>query len=192
MKRIALALALLVLLANPTWGGPDEALAAYQVGDYETALRELKSLAEQGNAAASYNLGVMYNEGDGVPQDDTKAVKWFRKAAEQGDAEAQVILGKSYADGRGVPQDDTEAVKWTRMAAEQGLALAQTKLGLLCATGRLVPQDYVQAHLWLDLAAEQGNNNARKMRELVAANLMTPAQIAEAQRLAREWTPKKE
>ena len=60
----------------------------------------------------------MYDEGEGVPQDDREAVKWFRLAAEQGAARAQFNLGIMYADGEGVPQDDKEAVKWFRLAAE--------------------------------------------------------------------------
>ncbi len=84
MKRIALAVALLVSLAAPAWAGFDEGLAAYERGDYETAVREFKSLAEQGNALAQSILGGMYDEGQGVPQDYAEAVRWYRRAAEQG------------------------------------------------------------------------------------------------------------
>ena len=81
MKRIALALVLLVSLAAPACAGFDEGWAAYQRGDYETALRELKPLAEQGDAGAQGNLGGMYEVGQGVPQENAEAVKWFRRAA---------------------------------------------------------------------------------------------------------------
>ncbi len=88
-----------------------------------------------------------------------------------------------------MPQDDAEAVRWYRLAAEQGDAGAQNNLGVMYLEGRGVPQDYVQAHMWIKLAAAQGKESFRKSRDLLA-ELMTPAQIDEAQRLAREWKPK--
>lgn len=79
---------------------------------------------EQQDAEAQYMLGVMYDEGDGVPQDAAEAVRWYRRAAEQGDADAQYYLGLMYDWGEGVPEDDAEAVYWFRQAAEQGHAEA--------------------------------------------------------------------
>ncbi len=76
-----------------------------------------------------------------------------------------------------------------RLAADQGHAKAQYSLGAMYALGQGVPQDFVQAHMWSNLAAAQGDEPARKLRDKLAKK-MTPAQIAEAQRLAREWTPK--
>ncbi len=70
-------------LTAPAWAGWDEATAAYQRGDYVTAIRELRPLAEQGVAEAQFNLGNMYDKGRGVPQDYAEAVQWYRKAAEQ-------------------------------------------------------------------------------------------------------------
>ncbi len=127
----------------------------------------------------------MYEVGLGVPQDVTEAARWYRLAADQGLATAQVSLGGAYEVGRGVPQDETEAVRWFRLAADQGYAAAQFLLGLMYRDGRGVPQDDVAAHMWLDLAGSQ------KVRDDVAAG-MTPEQIAEAQRLAREWKPTEE
>ena len=96
-----------------------------------------------------------------------------------------------YADGRGVPQDDAEAVAWYRKAAEQGNASAQHNLGVGYAQGLGVPQDNVEAHMWLNLAASRLSGEAREpvvtMRDDVAAR-MTPADLSEAQRRAREWT----
>ena len=82
MKRLVLTTAILIGLAAPAGAGFDEGLAAYGRGDYETALREWRPLAEQGLAVAQFNLGLMYDEGQGVPQDYAEAVKWYRKAAE--------------------------------------------------------------------------------------------------------------
>ncbi len=98
-------------LTAPAWAGFDEGVAAYNRGDYATALREFRPLAEQGDAAAQHNLGLMYHIGQGVTQDYAKAVKWYRKAAEQGDAKAQHNLGFMYQNAKGVPDDHAEAVK---------------------------------------------------------------------------------
>ncbi len=163
---------------------------------YATALREFRPLANQGDADAQNNLGALYYHGKGVPEDDAEAVKWYRKAAAQGNAGAQYNLGVMYDKGLGVPQDHAEAVKWFRKAAEQGDADAQNNLGVMYGMGRGVPQDYVQAHMWYSLAASRlppgtDRDGAVKNRDIIAAR-MTPAHIAEAQRLAREWKPKKE
>ena len=86
-------------------------------------------------ALAQSNLGLMYTTGEGVPEDDAEAVRWYRLAAEQGVARAQYSLGFKYATGAGVPQDDVEAVRWYRLAADQGEANAQNNLGLMYETG---------------------------------------------------------
>ncbi len=125
MKRVISAVVVLIGLAAPAWAGFDEGVAAYERGDYETALREFRPLAEQGQARAQVNLGLMYEKGQGVPQDDAEAVKWYRLAAEQGAADAQFILGFMYGTGRGVARDDVAAGRWYRKAAEQGAAAAE-------------------------------------------------------------------
>jgi len=158
--------------------------------DYAEAVKWYRKAAEQWDAGAQVFLGEMYKFGRGVPQDYTEAAKWYSKAAEQGNAEAQSNLGIMYDFGKGVPQDYTEAEKWYRKAAEQGDAGAQYNLGVMYFNGQGVPQDYVTAHLWFNLAASQGDKTAENLRDLLSKT-MTPAQIAEAQRLAREWKPKK-
>ncbi len=82
--------------------------------------------------------------------------------------------------------DYATALKEWRVLAEQGNPPDQYNLGLMYANGRGVPRDYVQAHLWANLAAAQGHELARKARDIVAKK-MTPAQLADVQRLAREW-----
>jgi uncharacterized protein len=106
-------------------------------------------------------LGVRYDIGRGVPQDDKEAVKWYRLAADQGHALGQANLGTMYDKGRGVPQDDKEAVKWYRLAADQGNVLAQTNLGLMYDKGRGVSQDYIKASEWYMFAANQGQADAQ-------------------------------
>ena len=143
-------------------GVVEDASAAYERGDYATAYRLIKPLAEQGIAKTQYNLGVMYQKGEGVPQDYTEAMKWYQKAAEQGHAEAQYNLGGMYFRGRGVPRD------------------------------------FVLAHMWFNLSVSRvpaSEGEKREATEIIidlVASKMTPYQIAEAQRLAREWKPKEE
>ena len=142
-----------------------------------------------------YLLGSMYGSGQGVPQDYSAAVSWYRKAAEQGDVDAKFELGLMYSNGQGAPQDNAAAVSWYRQAAEQGHATAQFNLGLMYSNGQGVLQDYTQAHMWLNLAAANVSKEERDVaisnRDRVAAK-MTPSQIAQAQKLAREWKPKPE
>lgn len=119
---------------------------------------------------------------------------WYQetlKKAEQGHAAAQYNLGVMYANGQGVPQDDKEAVKWYTRAAEQGYADAQYNLGVMYGRGDGVPEDYVQAYKWFNLAAAQGIEMAKDNRDALRT-LMTSAQVAEAQRLSREFVPRKE
>ena len=158
-----LTLMFTISIGVTAFGGQyEDAVAAYKRGDYETAYQLLKPLAQQGIPIAQYNLGVMYDNGKGVPQDYAEAMNWYRRAAEQGLADAQHNLGWVYFEGQGVPQD------------------------------------YILAHMWFSLAvsrfpASEGEKReqAVKDRDIVASK-MTPAQTAEAQRLAREWKPKKE
>ena len=189
--KIIRMMVLLVLLAAQglAWSGFDEGLAAAKAGDYATALREWKPLAEQGNSSTQYHLGIMYENGQGVPQDDGEAANWYRKAAEQGHAGAQYNLALMCRKGQGVPQDDEEAVNWYQKAAEQGYYMAQNNLGLMYGSGLGVPQDYVQAYKWFNIAGANGDETGTKNRDSVAEK-MTPAQIAEAQKLAKEWMEK--
>ena len=191
--RIPLRLALIGVLAaasSTAVAGPlEDASAAYQRHDYATALRVWRPLAENGDVAAQISLAGAYWLGQGVPQDYAEAAAWYRKAADQGDAHAQFSLGVLYANGEGVPEDFEEAVKWYRKAADQGDAYAENNLAVLYGAGLGVPQDFVLAYMWFNLAAAQGTANAVHGRDLTA-NQMTPSQIAEAQRLAREWRPK--
>jgi TPR repeat protein len=116
------------------------------------------------------------------------ALELVRPLAEQGNSGAQTLLGGMYANGYGVPQDYAAAMNWYRKAAEHGFAGAQFALGVMYVIGRGVPQDNVIAHMWFNLAASGGSKNAAWARQEVAAK-MTPAQITEAQKLAREWKP---
>lgn len=117
MTRFLIAAMLLTILTGRAWAGFQEGLAAFYQLDYETALREWRPLAEQGDPNAQYQLGLMHFRGEGVPQDYRKALTWYRRAADQGDADAQLNLGLMYAEGYGVPQDFVQAHKWFNLAA---------------------------------------------------------------------------
>lgn len=97
-----------------------EGVDAYAQGNYAVALEKFKPLAEHDNMEAQFNLGVMYRQGQGVPQDHQNAVTWFNKSAEQGHVEAQQNLGFQYAKGQGVTQDWVQADKWFTIAAASG------------------------------------------------------------------------
>jgi TPR repeat protein len=135
-------------------------------------------------------LGVTYQNGQGVPQDNQQALAWFNKAAEQGHAPAQFNLGVMYQHGQGVPQDNQQAVAWYRKAAEQGNAEAQHNLGVMYANGQGISRDLVLAYALFNLSAAQGIDQAVKNRDRLLAQL-SPRQVQEGQRLASEWRPGK-
>jgi uncharacterized protein len=123
--------------------------------------------------------------------DYATAFRLFRLLADQGDATAQSRLGQMYENGESVPQDYALAALWYRRAADQGSRIAQWLLGSMYEFGKGVPQDYVQAHMWYNLSATRGWQVAALSRAILE-KAMTPAQVVEAQKLAREWKPKPE
>jgi TPR repeat protein len=154
--------------------------------DYVEAARFYRMAAERGHSFGQNNLGVMYMKGEGVPQDYIQAMKWTRKAVAQGNELARWNLDLLLADNAGLQQASPEVMKSYRNAAEKGDADAQYAIGIIYMEGWGVSQDYIQAHMWLNLAAKSGFYVYAKKRDEVAAK-MTPAQIAEAQRLAGHW-----
>jgi len=185
-RAVAAISAGIVLALNLTTPAPadslENAVEAYRRADYATALRLYRPLAEQGLAIAQFNVGLMHDVGQGVPQNSREASKWYRLAADQGRPDAQYQLGHLH-----YKQDDyTEAAKWFRLAAEQGRADAQSSLGAMYAEGEAGPQDLVQALKWFILAAAQNHKEATENREK-AVLLLTARQLAEAQKLANEW-----
>jgi len=191
--NFSVCIALLVWLLLPAfcWADFQAGQEAFLEEDYETALRELRPIADRGHAEAQYLLGVMYAAGRGAPQDVVKGAGWFRLAAEQGHVIAQYELGLRYGLGLGVREDFSESARWYRLAADQGNVDAQYILGVLYSLGKGVPRDFVVGYMWFDLAAAQGDKIAHeKQRKL--AEKMTTVQLADAQRLAREWKAKEE
>jgi len=161
----------------------DKGVAAYEAGDYTTALQEWQPLAEQGDAVAQMILGSMYKSGEVIPQNYTEAVKWFLLAAEQGDVYGQLALGTMYSSGEGVPQNYSESMMWNSLAAKQGNAGAQFSLGAHYGLGQGVSKDNVMAHMWFNVASANGYALARRQRDKTAA-IMTSADVFKAQAMA--------
>lgn len=156
-------LILFVCAAGPAVAGPfEDATEAYNKGDYATALRLFRPLADEGDADAQFHLGSMYDLGRGVPIDDTAAVSWWRRAADQGNALAQLNLAYMYYLGQGVPRDAVQAYMWFSLATSQ--------------RGRIAAEDRKRKIDKLDVIELQ----------------LTDDQLAKARKLAREWKPKPE
>ena len=191
INEFAVGLAQRVGLARKVPSAVD-AENAFRKGDYTRALRLARPLAEAGDALAQFILGVVYYD---FIKDYIQAATWFRRAADQGNASAQLYLGLMSNDGHGMPQDHVTAAQWYRRAAEQGEVHAQHNLGVYYATGKLGPIDNVSAYMWFSLATasvpvtDPGYRLSVSIRNQ-AEKLMTPDQIAEAQRRATEWKPK--
>ena len=185
-------LVLAALTATAVAGPVEDGNAAYQRGDYRTAVKVLQPLVDQGNADAQDILAIMYYVGQGVPQNRAEAIRLYRLAAEQGNAHAQDALGFAYQNGVGVQRDVSEAAKWFRKAADQDNLDTQFNLGEMYELGNGVPQDYVLAYMWFTLVASHGTRPYAMRGMDRVAQQMSPEKIAEAQKLAREWKPKLE
>jgi TPR repeat protein len=132
-KSFFLLLASGLLIAIPAWadGEWDRAKSAHERGDYAAEVAIVRPLAEKGHAFAQFNLGVLYDRGQGVPQDNALAMQWYQKAAEQGLPQALVNLAIMYEEGQGVPVDLMRAYFWFALAEVQGDGQApQAKLDL--------------------------------------------------------------
>ena len=169
MRLLKLLLIMFVCAAGPASAGPiEDVQEALNKRDFATALRMLRPLAEQGNGEAQNLLGGMYVYGNGVLQDYVQGAYWYRRAAEQGDAFAQSNLADRYWFGEGAPRDYVQAYKWKNLAA--------VGFDAIDPSGRSQFDPYRGAKFFRD--------DAMKKRNEIAAG-MTPAQIAEAQKLAR-------
>ena len=163
-------------------------------GQDDTPASPSKSKEEQNETKQVDVLSLFKLGGEYYKKGDYEAAfQWFTAAAEQGFPGADYNLGHMCKNGRGVPQDYKQAFQWYRKAANRGHPQARYELGVLYQNGQGVPQDFVQALMWYNLAASQTTGEDRERsannRDLIAQK-MTSEQIAEAQRLAREFKPK--
>lgn len=193
MRHLAIAAALvLALLVTPAAAdGVLDGKAAAELGDYERAVAIWRPLAEAGDPRAETYLGIMYDNGYGVPQDRAQAFRWFERAAGRGYANAQYHLGFMYHHGRGVQRSQSEALRLYRLAAAQGDPAAQYNLGRMYTHGLVVPRDLVEAHMWLDLASRERTSVrplATRDRNALARQ-MSEAEVERAVELAENWRP---
>jgi TPR repeat protein len=167
------------------------ALKAYNSGDFAAALRVFRPMADQGQVLGEYILGLMYANGQGMPEDYAEALKWLQKAADKGETKAQFSVGVIYFKGLGIPKNYAEASKWYQRAADQGNAAAQFNLGQMYNRGQGVTANPVTAYMLFELAAANGIKAAVEARDNLTKSL-SPAQILDAQKLAHDWKPKSE
>ncbi len=171
------------------------ACGGHRIGPYEilgprpAEIENLRSQAEQGTAEDQYNLGIRYEEGMVVPNDDREAAGWYRRAAAQEHREALYKLCESADAGRGMRQDYQEALYWCLKAADQGHGRAMSRIAAHYQRAQGVPRDLLQAHMWFNLASAHGDREAAKWRDRLAYD-MSPSQVAQAHKLAREWSPR--
>jgi len=133
---ITLVLAIVTTCVLPALAGLQEGLDAFLRGDHKVAIEEWRPLAEQGDDVAQFNMGAVYDQGQGVKRDPIEALRWYKLSAAQGNTHAQTNMGLMYAEGQGIPQDYSEAFRWTLLAAEKGDAQAQLNLCLMHMTGK--------------------------------------------------------
>lgn len=189
MKIPALSLALLLALASSGLaGGFEDAAAAFAAGDYAKALAGLRPLADQGDARGQYSLGVMYENGFGVPRDLAEAARWYRKAADQGNTDAQYNLGAMNEHGVGMPVNCEEAARLYRPAAEAGDIDALSNLGVLYQKGQGVKQDKVLAMALYNVSvAFAGSSPTRATQNRQGlANQMPLDDVTKSQALTEE------
>ena len=141
---------------------------------------------------AQYECGQRSLRGAGVKPSSVRALSWFRKAADLEYPPAEYEVGRAYFEGSGVAKDVEEGLRWVRIAADHGFPTAQNKLGLCYMKGEVVEKDLVQAYKWFNIAAGQGLEGVYDIRINLAKveTQMTKDQVAEAQRLSREFKPK--
>lgn len=177
--------------ADRDWDSADfeKGVVAFEAGDYKAAYREFMPLALQGDGHAQFNVALMFHRGLGVRQNYEKASLFYAKAGNQGVAEALDNLGLMFVNGEGKKKNHSSASRFFIRASELGFAKSQHNLATMLYEGDGVPQDYVYAHMWWNIASSQGFDGASDSRDRVAQE-MTPDQIAEAQKLARECVKK--
>jgi TPR repeat protein len=147
----------------------------------------LTSLITLAAAAADFNTGLEAYQ----KKDYATAAKEWRALANKGDTRAQFNLGLLYVDGLGVPLDYYQAVRWFERSAQQDYAKAQLNLGIMYRDGKGVKRDYVQAYMWFNVCAAKSETKCVTKRDDLAQKLK-PKQLATAQKLSSEFTPKQE
>ena len=176
---LAFPVLLILLFGTPASANFQKGLDAAKSGDYATALKEWKPLAEQGMAAAQYNLGLMYLEGLGVTQDYKAAFKWYKMAAEKGHTDAQSQLATMHFYGLSVTQDYKAALKWYTLAAEKGNVKAQIGLAVSVKPADPALRPMIHKYLHAGTTAGQGSDQESAVRLPVGFHVHDQLKIAE-------------
>ena len=190
MKYLWLPILLCAFLAAPLASRADalsDGMAAYDAKDYAKAYELLLPLADAGaNAEACYRLGLMYDSGNGMTRDLSKAVKYYESAAAKGHGKGAFNAGVMYLNGDGVTMDYAKASELFQIGAEAGDLDSQLNLGLMLAAAKGVERNLSLAFKWLFLASDSGEPKAieavRRFRTVTP-----PDVVAEGRRLATAW-----
>jgi TPR repeat protein len=180
------AFSIVAALASPALAGPlEDGVEAYKKREWDTALKLLKPLADEGNMVAQERIGRLYERGKAVPADFRVALEWYRKAADQGDALAQAHVGRIYRSGAfGGRADFATALRYYRQSAAKGVAVAQLGLGSMYKDGEGVPENPAEAVAWFRKAAAQGDAVAQmNLASMYRYGQGVPKDLKEAQRL---------
>ena len=164
-----------------TAGPFEDGFAAYQRGDYTSAMQLLRPLGEQRNKNAAVVLGLMYEGGLGVPQNFTEAANWYRLAAEQGHLNGQFQLGSLYQRGLGVPQNLLEAYRWYRLAALQGLTDAYHVIGTMFLDGSALPKHEIHALAMFYVAGKAADSDRQRLERA-----MLPLDVIQSKAIAAD------
>jgi uncharacterized protein len=185
MKNLILAMMFILVMSSLVEAGYQEATDAFDKGNSLIALQEFQALADVNDARGQYGLGIMYDLGEGVPQNAEQAAKWYQLSAVQGYADAQNNLGVMYEDGEGVPRNYDEAMKWYRKAAESGNKDAPNNIGVMYMSGYGAIKDSVKAYMWFSIAGK-GDPAAISNKKFLLKRLK-PDELIRAKNMAQEW-----
>jgi TPR repeat protein len=189
LRSVFLAALFASLVISSAVAGFDEGIAAYQANNMPLAYKEFLAAAEEGHSDSQFNVGLMYERGIGVGQDEKEAIVWYRKSAEQGNALAQFNLAVLYEHGRGTAVDFAQANEWYRKASAQGDPLAIGNLGMLYLRGQGVKENTIAGLALLLVSATMDSSPENHARQNIASTRgLTTDMIAAAQTLSNEMS----
>jgi TPR repeat protein len=146
------------------------AVALYKSGDHAGAATLVQQAAEAGNPTATYEMGYMFENGDGLAQDPAQAAQWYMRAAAMGDAAGEAAVGQLYENGNQVDENWDSAAQWYVKSAQQGNRMGEFRLGRAYHYGVGVPLDLGAAAQWYDKAAAQGDSQAAYFAKYIRDN----------------------
>lgn len=181
-------------LSSAQAGDLEDGIKLHERNAYAKAAAAFERASAKGNVDAQRRLGFMYYHGEGVAQDNPRAISLFEKAARGGDAESAHNLGTMYEYGMSVAQDEGRAAEWFRRAADLGEPYAQFRLSVMYYKGEGVARDRVEAAKWWTVAMSNGQEWERRFRPQIesAEAKLSAEENAEGKRKATEWLKARE